>query len=164
MSDSGLTLNEECFNEHIQAPDFTDGVERGYWQIQKHPEMSWPKVLIWISAPARPKGPDRFCFRFSLEGYPATGPTATPWDPNLNTKLPPDRWPKGIGNVASVFNAAFTAGDYIYAPWDRTAFALSGHQNWPAIYRGMVWKSTCTIVHYLRQTRNLLESPEYHGC
>lgn len=160
MSDSGLSLNQECFNEHIQSPEFTEGVERGYWQLVEHPKILWPEVLIWVSAPVRLKGPDRFYLKFSLEGYPGTGPTATLWDPVTNLKLSRPEWPKGTGNVAAVFNV----GDFLYAPWDRNALAMGGHQNWPAIYRDMVWKSTHTIVHYLRQTRNLLESPEYHGC
>jgi hypothetical protein len=160
MSDSGLNLNLECFKEHIKAPEFIEGVERGYWHIHEHPDVSWPKVLIWVSAPVRPNGPDRFNLKFSMDSYPGSGPTATLWDPTQNTKLSPSKWPKGTGNVSAVFNQ----GDFLYAPWDRLALAMGGHQNWPAIYRGMVWKPTYTIVHYLQQTRNLIESPEYHGC
>lgn len=152
-----MKLDQTCFTEHILHPDFTDGVERGYWAILPNENTQWPYVLIWLAAPSRPNGPERFILRFSLNEYPSTGPTATLWDPDKNAKLEDAKWPKGTGNVAAVFNR----GDFLYAPWDSKA--LGGHQDWPKKYTHHVWKPMHTIVHYLKDTRNVLDSPEYNG-
>lgn len=156
-----MNLDEECYREHIAAPAFQDGVARGWWLDCPEAEK-WPNVLIRLTLPPRPNSPDFLHLRFELTGYPGTGPTATLWDVGRNAKLESAKWPKGVGDVAKAFRTDWEDMVALYAPWDRRAFA--GHTDWPQKHPGRCWKPTYTIAHYLRFTRELLDSDDYHGC
>jgi hypothetical protein len=84
-----------------------------------------------------------------------------PWDLERNQKLEPQWWPKGTCDVAMAFRTDWNGATALYAPWDR--LALEAHPDWFARYPGLAWKRTHTIVHYLRLTRELLDSNEYTG-
>jgi len=162
-----MTLAYECFLEHVKLPSFEDGVQRGYWGVT---DIAWPYVIIWIGAAPRQNSPDRYYLRFWLESYPALGPTATLWDVDRCQKLDRSRWPKGTDCVKSVFRTDWYDCNALYAPWDRIAMygdpanpQFGPHANWESEYPGMGWKNTHTIVHYLRPTHELLNSPQYHG-
>jgi len=158
-----MRLDQTCFDEHIASPAFQDGVARGYWNVAPRDGLEWPYVVIWIAAPQRPNSPDRLFLRFHLLDYPAKGPTATLWNFEKNEQLPVANWPKGSDNVGIVFRTDWHTGTALYAPWDR--FTAEKHTaDWIKGYPGLGWKSTHTIVFYLRQTREVLHTDEYRGC
>lgn len=162
MPHPGLSLDEECFLEHVAAPAFQAGAERGWWNVENRETVVWPYALVWIAAPVRGNGPPRYYFRFTLKDYPGIGPTATLWDPAKNARLDFAKWPKGAGDIGMAFRTNWNEGIALYAPWDRVA--MDGHPNWPAQFPGVGWKPSYTIVHYLRLTHELLASDDYHGC
>lgn len=161
MQHSGVSLAQECFEEHVATAAFQQGVERGWWGIVPSTTVLWPHVLIWIGVPPRDKAPDRYVLRFNLEDYPDKGPTANVWDSERNARADFAKWPKGTGDVAMVFRTNWKDAVALYAPWDR--IAMDDHADWPAKHPGMGWKRTYTIVHYLRLTHELLNSEEYRG-
>jgi hypothetical protein len=156
-----MTLDFECFHQHLASAPFEDGVERGWWDLFPTPKVLWPYELIWIAAPPRPNSAERYYLRFLLQNYPDKGPTATLWDPDRNAMLAFTKWPKGSGDVELAFRTNWNNGMALYVPWDRVA--MDSHPDWPARYPGLGWKPTHTIVHYLRLTRELLTSNEYRG-
>jgi hypothetical protein len=161
MPDPGVNLAKECFREHVATPAFQEGVAAGRWELIEDPRVGWPHVLIWIAAPARPKGPDRWVFRFDLKDYPEKGPTAMPWDVTANAKLDPTLWPKGSGDVAMAFRTNWNGATSLYTPWDRAG--MDSHSNWKTEFPGVAWKPTKTIVQYLHLTHELLATSDYHG-
>jgi len=162
MPHSGLTLSEECFLEHVAAPAFQAGVVAGRWGLVGNCRVDWPNVLIWIAAPPRSNGPDRWVLCFNLQDYPEKGPTAVPWDCATNAKLDPAKWPKGSGDVAMVFRTNWNNAVALYAPWDRAG--MDTHSNWKAEFPGFAWKPTSTVVQYLHLTHELLSTNEYVGA
>lgn len=161
MPDPGISLDQECFQEHVAASAFQAGVAAGHWDLINDARVEWPYVLVWIAAPARAKGPDRWVFRFYLKDYPEKGPTAMPWDCATNSRLDPAQWPKGLNDVAMVFRTNWNEARALYAPWDREA--MDGHPNWKTNFPGIAWKPTRTIVQYLHLTHELLSTADYHG-
>ena len=161
MSHPGITLDQECFLEHLAHPAFQYGVERGWWGVVKNDVLVWPEAILWISAPSRPNGPDRFFFHFTLPGYPERAPSATVWDIEGNQRLDLAKWPKGGGDVGMAFRTNWNNAVALYTPWDRVA--LESHPDWASKHPGIAWKRTYTIVHYLRMTHELLWSDEYTG-
>lgn len=156
-----MNISQECFNQHVASPTFQDGADRGWWGLLDSPVQPWPHVLIWVAAPVRPNSPSRFILRFTLEDYPAKGPTATLWDETTNSKLAFNRWPKGSGDVQIAFRTDYNNADALYVPWDRVV--MDAHSDWPAKFPGISWRRSSTIVQYLRLTRELLDTSEYHG-
>lgn len=161
MPDSGMSLAEECFREHLARFDFVEGVELGKWGVHEDAAVLWPNVVIWVSAAPRPNAPSRYYLLFDLAHYPKAGPTAYVWDPSNRTKLETAKWPKGSGDVGKVFRIDWENAAALYAPWDR--FPTSSHPDWPGSHPGLVWAPGHTIVNYLRPTHALLNSNEYQG-
>ncbi len=161
MHDPGLSLDEECFREHLEGFDFRQGEEAGRWSLHEDDSVKWPNAVIWVAAPPRASGPDRFHLFFNLGGYPNEGPTAFLWDPATKAKLDPANWPKGVNDVHMALRATWNNANAIYAPWDRLAAA--GHPDWLVKHAGLLWSPAHTIVHYLRLTHELLQSEDYHG-
>lgn len=86
-----------------------------------------------------------------------------PWDFEKNVKLDLAKWPKGSGDVAKMFRTDWKGAVALYAPWDR--FTAQEHNaDWLKNYQGFEWNPSRTIVHYLRLTREILHSDDYHGC
>ncbi|MGB6220085.1 DUF7665 family protein [Haloferula sp.] len=162
MPDSGLSLDEECFCEHLEGFNFLQGVTEGQWGLHEDESVKWPNTVIWVAAAARGESPTRFYLFFDLKHYPKTGPTAYLWDPASKSKLDLTKWPKGSNDVHMVFRATWNNAAALYAPWDRLAAA--GHPEWPVKHAGLVWKPDHTIVNYLRPTYELLHSDDYHGA
>jgi hypothetical protein len=161
MPHPGITLDHECFLEHLALPAFQQGLDQGAWGVVKNDAVVWPDAILWISAPVRTNSPDRFYLRFNLRDYPEKAPTATVWDIDRNQRLDPAKWPKGRGDVAMAFRTNWNNAIALYAPWDRVALAC--HPDWAAKHPGVAWKRSHTIVHYLRMTLELLWSDEYTG-
>jgi len=158
-----MRLDQACFNEHVASPPFQDGVARGYWDIAPRDDVEWPHVIIWIDLPERANSPAKLFLRFNLQDYPSKGPTAVPWDFDKHVCLDLRKWPKGIGDVAKAFRTDWENAAALYTPWDR--FTVEKHDtNWLKNYAGFEWNSERTIVHYLRLTREVLHTDEYHGC
>lgn len=152
-------MSEECFLEHVASPDFQAGVASGWWGLE--PGDTWPHAVLWIAAPPRAKGPDRYHFRFYLQDYPSKGPTAMLWDPIKKAKPDADKRPKGTGFVALLFRTDWNEGNMLYAPWDRLAY--ENHPEWPPKHAHIAWKPTRSIVYYLQKTKEALDSEEYLG-
>ncbi|MFA6286150.1 MAG: hypothetical protein WC661_02100 [Opitutaceae bacterium] len=161
MSHPGITLDQECFLEHLASPAFQQGLDRGWWGIVQNDAVAWPEAILWVSAPPRPNSPDRFHLRFKLGNYPEKAPTAMVWDLEHNQRLDLAKWPKGKADVAMAFRTNWNNAVALYVPWDRVA--LESHHDWVAKHPGVAWKRTHTIVHYLRMTYELLWSDEYTG-
>lgn len=161
MPNSGLDLTEECFNEHLQSFRFREGVITNKWGLHACDELKWPKIAIWVSAPPRNNGPERFYLLFDLEGYPTNGPTARLWNPETKKNLEDSKRPKGAKDVDMIFRTNWNNGNALYAPWDR--LAIKGHTKWKTQFPGLVWTSSHTIVDYLNPTCEALHSDDYHG-
>ncbi len=156
-----MSLDEECFLDHLTRFDFLQGEEAGKWGQLKDEAVRWPNAVIWIAAPPREGAPDRFHFYFNLAQYPKSGPTAFLWDPETRSKLDTSKWPKGTNDIHMAFRATWNNADAIYVPWDRLAAA--GHPDWLVQHAGLLWAPNYTIVNYLRPTYDLLQSEDYHG-
>jgi len=161
MPDPGISLDEECFREHLDGFNFRQGAADEQWGIHNDDSVKWPNVVIWISAKPSGQSPEIFHLYFDLNHYPKTGPTAYLWDPSTKTKLDLTKWPKGNGNVKMVFRTDWNNAKALYAPWDR--LAAVGHPKWQSKHTGLIWNPNHTIVNYLRPTYELLHSDEYHG-
>lgn len=161
MPDSGVSLDEECFREHLVSFDFREGAELGKWGLHEDETVRWPHAVIWVAAAPRGENPLRYYLFFNLDHYPMTGPTAYVWDCEKQAKLELAKWPKGTGNVQMVFRTNWNDAVALYAPWDR--LAADGHPEWPGKHPGLLWTPKHTIVNYLRPTHELLNSDEYHG-
>lgn len=162
MSNPGKSLSEECFLEHLATPLFRNGVAMGWWDLCTDSKNEWPHVVIWLAAPDRTNGPERFYLNFNLSDYPTKGPTATLWDPSENSILDHSRWPKGVNDTAMVFRTDWENAKALYAPWDR--IAMDSHGDWQTKHTSQKWKPSMTVVHYLRYTREALLTDDYHGC
>ena len=161
MHDPGLSLDEECFREHLTGFEFKEGAEAGKWGLFEDERVVWPNVVMWVSAPERGTAPRRFYLRFDLGRYPAVGPTACAWDHEKGLKLDAAGRPKGSGDLQIAFRVDWENGNALYCPWDR--FPVSTHPDWLVKFPGLVWAPGHTIVNYLRPTYQLLNSDEYTG-
>jgi hypothetical protein len=156
-----MSLDEECFHEHLGSFEFREGAESGRWGFHQDDSVVWPNAVLWAAAPPRAGGPDRFFLFFNLADYPKSGPTAFVWDPDTKAKLDKAHWPKGANDVHMAFRATWNDANALYVPWDRAAAA--GHPDWLVQHAGLIWAPSHTIVHYLRLTHELLQSDDYHG-
>ena len=154
----------QIFNKHVSEAHFQMGVDSGKWGIMDDisERPTWPFVYFWVQAASRPNSPEKFCFRFNLEGYNGAGPNACLWDYENGQLLPSDKWPKGTGPFATVFRPTWSNGTALYSPCDRVS--LSGHPDWPVKYPSRCWKSSVDRVEkYLQHIWDLLNSGGYNG-
>jgi hypothetical protein len=145
------------FDRHIADGRFLVGVMEGMWGLHGYEPggSTWPFVDIWISAAAKAEAPDRYYFRFQLDGYTAAPPMAMPWDVSKNTDLDGTKWPKGGPVTTSIFKPGYG----LYTPFDRRGHG--GHPDWPAQYPHYFWRSTFRIEDYLHHLHRTLQSPDY---
>lgn len=150
------------FNAHIQSYAYEIGELKGQWGVVDfdplHP--AWPVVLLWVAASPKSGKPDRYYFRFDFTGYPATAPTACPWNPEKNEKLVYADWPRGGPMINSVFNTGWNGGNSLYAPCDRGG-DLPGHPNWANEHPVYYWKPNFTFITYLKFLHEILNSGDY---
>jgi len=151
-----MTPDEALFNEHLSDPAFLAGCDRGKWGLHGSVEAApWPSALFWIAAAAKIGAPDRYSFKFDLDGYPAKAPAACPWDVAKSARLEVGLWPKGPLLVSKVFNG----GASLYAPCDRNA--MPGHGEWQNVHKQWWWQSSHTFVNYLKFVHGLLHTEDY---
>jgi hypothetical protein len=157
MVETTMAPDQRMLRSHLTAGNFRSGVARGRWRLSS---IDWPHGLIAVTAAQRPTGPDEFCFRFECSDYPATPPTAQPWDADARCPLAHDRWPGGTNHVARAFNPGWNV-PAIYIPCDR--LAIQGHVAWLTSAPSMLWKADRDLTQYLRVLHDLLNSSDYSG-
>ena len=150
--------DERALRNHLDQPAFLEGVGRGRWRVAG--QVNWPHLLIAVSAAPRDGSPSEYFLRFDLTGYPATAPTATPWDPVRNAKLADSLRPKGE-LVAKVFRTDWKEGEALYAPFDRVA--LGDHPDWVQRYPGQAWHPSRDLAWLLRNLHRLVNDGLYVG-
>lgn len=148
-----------AFRRDVEGGRFQTNVDRGNWRSI---DAAWPNPIISVTAAPRDGAPGEFTFRFTVDGYPVTAPTAAPWDARVNALLPRDLWPVGVAGsrVALAFNPDWNASA-IYIPCDRVA--IQGHDGWRDQHKAYLWDQTKSIVDYLKVIHELLQSPGYSG-
>lgn len=152
-----MTPDERTFRAHLEEGPFRAGVEAGRWWLVA---IDWPIAFMAIRAAHRPASPDAFILKFELSNYPATGPTAAPWDPVTGTLTGADRRPKG-DRVGLAFRTNWKDGQALYIPCDRQAF--DGHEGWANQHPQWVWDPGKDITLYLRLASELLNDDDYLG-
>jgi hypothetical protein len=157
-----MTPDERTYRQHIARGRFRVGVDRGDWWLMRD---AWPNPIIAVAAAARVGAPVEFSFRFDLNGYPVPGPTAQPWDAEVDSPLAHELWPAGTGRVEAVFNPGWKPYEHehaLYHPIDR--LAVKGHTDWASQDPASIWDaSRMDIVDYLKVIHDLLHSSQYSG-
>jgi hypothetical protein len=146
-----LSAEERAFRDHVERPDFQLGVLKGQWRVLR---VAWPTADIGITA----CDGTEWGFKFLLDGYPARLPNARPCDVRSGVPLGGDRWPRGSGRVAAVFNPGWNPGA-LYLPCDR--LALPGHNQWVSQHPHLLWPPAHGIIHYVEIIHDLLSSAAY---
>lgn len=149
--------DEQVFRSHMERGPFQSGVARGRWRLVS---IDWPHALIGVNAAARDGGPGEYVFRFDCSDYPASAPTAQPWDLESGTPLEHKRWPTGRSRVPLAFNPNWNP-QALYLPCDR--LAMPGHDPWREQHPQMVWSPAGDITQYIRIVHELLNSTDYTG-
>jgi len=149
--------DQRAFETDATKPSFLAGVYRGDWRIDS---VAWPIVTITIAAAPRETGPASFTLRCDFTNYPAHAPTATPWDPDADTKLPASRRPKGE-EVGVVFRHDWEDGRALYTAYDRVA--LTGHQNWVIEHPRTAWNGQQDLTWWVLRIWELLNCDDYEG-
>ncbi|MDO6435745.1 hypothetical protein Q4E93_34340 [Flavitalea sp. BT771] len=154
-----MTPDIAIFNQHMSGAGFQVGLDKGMWGVPDNdPERpTWPYIIIWIKAAIKENAPDKFFFRFTLDGYPSNAPSACPWDNDKQVVLNISEWPKGGIVTTSIFKTGWPIA--LYAPCDR--LAIAGHANWEKEYPDLWWRSTDKIEKYLHFIHRNLNSADY---
>jgi len=153
-----VDIAETVLRAHLDAGPFQSGADRGRWRLVG---LSWPHVVIAVSAAERPGAPSEYAFRFECIGYPKMAPTAQPWSEADNVSLPHDRWPTGRHRVPAAFNPNWKSGQALYLPCDR--LAIAGHDPWLTQHPSLIWSPQRDITQYLQVIYELLNSSDYSG-
>ena len=153
-----VSPDERAFDHYIASPSFQEGLSRGHWRIAG--ETEWPFVIVAITAGSRKCGPVEFFLRFDLTDYPASVPTALPWNPATGGKLEEEFRPQGV-RVAPIFRTDWNNGDALYAPFDRQAVAR--HPDWPQRYPHYAWNTRQGLTPVLNYLHKLLNDEDYTG-
>ncbi len=144
------------FLEHLKSAEFQIGVDEAKWGVlESDPErLKWPLVYIWVAAERKQNAPDKYYFRFDLNGYPETPPTGCFWNMEKDSMLPVSERPNGKARANSVFLSGFSDSNCLYCPFDR--LAQIQHENWKTEYPDIWWRPTFSIVKYLDFIHDLL--------
>ena len=153
-----LRPDRAMLEQDLAAPEFRCGEIEGRW---RRISLSWPHVILSVSAPARPQSPAEYAFRFECSGYRQSPVTGQPWDADSNGPLPAQRWPAGPSIVASVFRPEWKQGLCLYLPCDR--MSIEGHEAWRNDHPNRLWQPERGIVCYLGQVYELLHQSDYSG-
>jgi hypothetical protein len=150
--------DERVFRSDLERQPFVVGAATGRWRLDS---LTWPYAVISVAAAPRPGAPSEVALRFELTGYPAQGPTSTPWDGTADRQLDASRLP--VGRRAShVFRRdGWLEGRALYAPFDRVG--LQGHTDWPTTFPHQCWRPNHDITFYLEFVYDLLHDEDYEG-
>jgi hypothetical protein len=151
--------NESLFKTHLEAGPYLAGTDSGKWGLHGVFEENICPIL-WVRADKRIEPRGRIHLRFNIDNYPQAAPTGCPWDVTVSVALPPERWPKGGGNIPSVFNPSWNR-TALYAPCDRVA--MQGHEAWKTLCPQWWWTPTSTIVLYLEFVHVCLNPVDYEN-
>lgn len=149
--------DEQVFRAHVERGAFKSGEDRGRWRLVS---IDWLHAIVCVSAAPRDGGPEEYAFRFEINDYPQTAPTAQPWDLEMDAPLDSGRWPGGTSHVSRAFNPDWNR-QAIYLPFDRQA--ILGHDAWRTQHSHLIWSSDKDITLYLRSLHELLTSQDYTG-
>ena len=153
-----IAPDERAFRSDLEAQPFVVGVATGRWRLDS---LDWPYSVISVHAAFRSGAPPDVTLRFELTGYPAQGPTATPWDLTTNQQLDVLKLPVGRRASHAFRRDGWMEGKALYAPFDR--IALQGHNDWPITFPHQCWKPHFDITFYLEQVYELLHDVDYVG-
>ncbi len=153
-----MSPDERVLRQHVVSARFQEGVDRGRWRIVG--DITWPVVMITVTAGERHGAPSEYLLRFDLAGYPDSAPTATPWNATTGDVLESHLRPKG-NRVGFVFRSDWENGRALYAPFDRVA--LNGHSSWMTGHPRQVWNSSRDLAWLLQILHEMLNNNDYKG-
>lgn len=165
MVASNALPDERALHADLRSGRFRLGVAHGRWGFS--PEhaietaVTWPHLVIWVSAAPRSGAPGRYHLRLECSGYPTLPPSGTFWDPGSANDLEFERRPTGGERVGKVFRTDWESGRALYHPYDRVA--AKSHGGWTEKYPGLVWTRDHTIVDLLTEVHKLLQCGDYTG-
>lgn len=159
MTSVVIPPDERALREHLRGGRFRVGVAAGRWRLVS---VTWPLVVVAVSAAERPSSPREFVLRFELSGYPHTAPTGGLWDLATESSVPADKRPKGE-RAAQLFRTDGWAGGptAMYAPWDRGG--LQAHPDWAQMYPLQTWSPTRDLSFVLANIHEVLNANDYLG-
>lgn len=149
---------QALLEQDLAAPDFRIGEIEGRW---RRVAMTWPHVIVAVSAPPRPNAPAEFGFRFECSGYRQTPVTAQPWDLTMDAALEGTKWPTGLSIIPSIFRPKWKHGHCLYLPCDR--MSIEGHDHWRNEHPSRLWQPARGIICYLEQIYELFNQSDYSG-
>lgn len=149
---------ERVFRAHLDQGPFQSGVDRGRWRMVS---VNWPCAVIAVRAGERDNSPSEYAFRFELSNYPASPPSACPWNETNNSILEFNSWPGGQGRIPAAFRPDWKNGSCLYLPCDR--YSIEGHNGWISQHPEMIWNPQGDITQYLKIIYDLLNSEDYTG-
>ena len=152
--------DERAVRAHLDGGRFRAGIAAGYWRLIR---LTWPYILIGVSAAERACGPAEWVLRLELTGYPHSAPTGSLWDEEADVSLAHDKRPKGL-RAAQLFRSDGWIGGptAMYAPWDR--LGLQAHPNWASVHRMQAWDPTRDLSFVLEQVHEVLNADDYLGA
>ena len=147
------------FNAHVAGGNFQTGLAQGMWGFPALPgDLPWPYAVLWVKAADKKDAPEKYFFRFTLDGYPTTPPSACPWDNDKAQILDPALWPRGGPVTMSIFNPGWKSFA-LYTPLDRVA--QDGHGEWMNKHPSLWWTPKFQITDYLNFLHRNLNSSDY---
>jgi hypothetical protein len=154
-----MAPDERAVREHLSGGRFLAGVAAGRWRLVS---VTWPRVLVAVTAAPRPNSPAEFVLRLETAGYPHTAPTGGLWDVHTDGSLAADRRPKGE-RAAQMFRSDGWLGGAtaMYAPWDR--LGLQAHGEWAQTYPRLAWNATRDLSFILANVWEVLNADDYLG-
>lgn len=146
----------ERLRSDLQEAGFRLGVDRGRWRLLR---CEWPYVFFGVCAVDK----HWYCLRLELSNYPQDAPWGCLCDVTTGEVLPVEKRPKSRDSDNSgIVSAVFRSGhSEIYAPCDRRA--LVRHDEWPKKYPHKVWGIDKTVIFYLEQIHDALNSSDYQA-
>ena len=148
-----MAPDEKAFRADVAKAMFRAAVAEKRWRLL---DITWPHVLIAVTA----RDGREHVLRFNCAGYPATPPTAGPWDVKHNAVLVFDLWPRSKGGrLGAVFRTDWKGGTALYLPCDRVS--IEGHDNWRTEMPSKIWRPSAGIIQYLELVHELLHCRDY---
>jgi len=94
--------DESLFKTHLEEAPFQSGCDAGKWGLLG--EIVWPNATIWVRADEQLLPSGKVHLKFTLDGYPANAPTASPWTLSEMKKQGMDCDQKLLANMQKYFD------------------------------------------------------------